>query len=320
MGTPEFAATILEDLIGRHEVCAVYTRPDAVRGRGRAKEASPVKRMAQSYGIPVFEPSTLKGAATAEELRSLAPDVICVAAYGMILPKTVLDIPPYGCLNVHASLLPAWRGAAPIERAILAGDEETGVCVMRMEEGLDTGDYCVCRTTPIEGKTAEELSDELANLGSHALLTALIHLEEGAADWIAQDEGQASYAGKVERHELDLSPADSASRTALKVQASSAAHPARCVIAGKPVTVTRARGVAGDAHAQGLAQGLAAGQACFKEKRLFLMAADGAVEVIALKPDGKPVMDGKSFAVGIQGIGHKALSWEAPHWEPPDAG
>ena len=182
MGTPEFAATILEDLSQQHEVAAVYTRPDAVRGRGRKLEPSPVKRTAERLGLPVLEPRTLRDEAVQAELASFEPDVICVAAYGAILPKAVLDLPPFGCLNVHASLLPRWRGAAPVERAILAGDAVAGVCIMRMEEGLDTGAYCVCRTARIDGKTAPELTDELANLGSHALLTALVHVQSGAAE------------------------------------------------------------------------------------------------------------------------------------------
>ena len=205
MGTPAFAATILDDLAEQHDVAAVYTRPDAVRGRGKRLEPSPVKAAAERRGLRVLTPRTLRDEAAQRELASFAPDVICVAAYGAILPKEVLDIPRFGCLNVHASLLPRWRGAAPIERAILAGDEEAGVCIMRMEEGLDTGAYCVCRTAIVDGKSASELTDELADLGSHALLTALVHVERDAAEWTEQDEEQVTYASKIEKRELDLS-------------------------------------------------------------------------------------------------------------------
>ena len=135
MGTPRFAAEILDELAEFHEIAAVYTRPDAVRGRGKALVPSPVKEVAERRGFPVRTPRTLRDAAVLSELAAFAPDVICVAAYGAILPKEVLDLPPFGCLNVHGSLLPRWRGAAPIERAILAGDEEIGVCIMAMEEG-----------------------------------------------------------------------------------------------------------------------------------------------------------------------------------------
>ena len=192
MGTPAFAATILDDLAEQHDVAAVYTRPDAVRGRGKRLEPSPVKAAAERRGLRVLTPRTLRDEAAQRELASFAPDVICVAAYGAILPKEVLDIPRFGCLNVHASLLPRWRGAAPIERAILAGVEEAGVCIMRMEEGLDTGAYCVCRTAIVDGKSASELTDELADLGSHALLTALVHVERGAAEWTEQDASPCS--------------------------------------------------------------------------------------------------------------------------------
>ena len=187
MGTPKFAAAILEDLAQQHEVVAVYTRPDAVRGRGKRLEPSAVKAAAERLGLSVRTPRTLRDEAVQRELAALAPDVVCVAAYGAILPKAVLDLPRHGCLNVHASLLPRWRGAAPIERAILAGDEETGVCVMRMEEGLDTGAYCVCRTTSVAGKSAADLTEELADLGSHALLTALVRVERGVDAWTEQD-------------------------------------------------------------------------------------------------------------------------------------
>lgn len=164
MGTPRFAAEILDELAEFHEIAAVYTRPDAVRGRGKALVPSPVKEVAERRGLPVRTPRTLRDAAVLSELAAFAPDVICVAAYGAILPKEVLDLPPFGCLNVHGSLLPRWRGAAPIERAILAGDEEIGVCIMAMEEGLDTGDYCVCRSLPAGSRTAAELTEELAAL------------------------------------------------------------------------------------------------------------------------------------------------------------
>ena len=313
MGTPAFAASILEDLAQQHEVVAVYTRPDAVRGRGRKLVPSPVKLAAEGLGIPVLTPKTLRDEAALRELASFAPDVVCVAAYGAILPPAALAVPRYGCLHVHASLLPRWRGAAPVERAILAGDEETGVCVMRMEEGLDTGAYCVCRTTRIEGKGAEELSDELAVLGSHALLTALVHVENGAAEWTEQDEGQVTYASKLEKGELDLDPADPAAVLARKVQASSAAHPARCVLAGRGVTVLSGQEAESDGPAAGLTEGLAPGQARFSGKRLLLGCAEGAYEVRDLKPDGKQAMDARAFAAGAAALREGDAIWEKRH-------
>ena len=310
MGTPKFAAAILEDLAQQHEVVAVYTRPDAVRGRGKRLEPSAVKAAAERLGLSVRTPRTLRDEAVQRELAALAPDVVCVAAYGAILPKAVLDLPRHGCLNVHASLLPRWRGAAPIERAILAGDEETGVCVMRMEEGLDTGAYCVCRTTSVAGKSAVDLTEELADLGSHALLTALVRVERGVDVWTEQDEGRATYAEKVGKGELDLSPEAPAGILARRVLASSAAHPSRAVVAGRSLTVLRASEAEGEARA--LAEGLASGGVRFAGKRLLLGAADGALEVLSCKPDGKQAMDAKAFAAGVRGIKDGNLTWEEP--------
>ena len=300
MGTPSFAAAILEELVSQHEVVAVYTRPDAVRGRGRSLVASPVKELAVSEGIPVHTPKTLRDADEQAKLSAYEPDAICVAAYGMILPREVLDLPKYGCINVHASLLPRWRGAAPVERAILAGDRQAGVCIMRMEEGLDTGDYCVCRSTDIGDKCAEDLTDELANLGARALLTALERIAAGCNDWVKQGEDEVTYAGKIEKGELDLDPSCSAAVNGLRVQASSEPHPSRCAIAGKRVTVLKAQVVPEDDAVFGLLQSFEAGFAQFVAKRLLLACESGVLEVVELKPDGKKAMDAKAFAAGLQ--------------------
>lgn len=310
MGTPAFAADILVELAQQHEVVAVYTRPDAVRGRGARQEASPVKAVAEKLGLDVYAPQSLRDEQEQQTLKSLAPDVICVAAYGMILPKSVLGIPHYGCLNVHASLLPRWRGAAPIERAILAGDAQAGVCIMRMEEGLDTGAYCVRRATDIADKSAKELTDELANLGARALLTGLSLVEQNGAEWIEQDESQATYADKLGKSELFPSARDTAVVFVRKVCASSDAHPSRCVLAERTVSLLRAA-VASDGSSRELCAGIASGEVRFVAKRLFLGVADGAVEVFALKPDGKKEMDARSFAAGIQGIKRGGYTWRA---------
>ena len=313
MGTPDFAATVLEELVNHHEVVGVYTRPDAVRGRGSALVASPVKACAERFGIPVFTPKTFADADEVARLAELAPDCICVAAYGLLLPKSVLDIPAYGCLNVHPSLLPRWRGAAPVERAILHGDEKTGVCIMRMEEGLDTGPFCICRTAAISDLSAADLSDELANLGAQSLLTALIHVEAGKASWTMQDESLVRYADKIGKHELDVSPADYAVNAVRKVQASGAAHPARCVIADRPVSLVKIKKVSGeDPAVKGLHE-LEPGEVRYVQKRLFLGAAVGVIEVLTLKPDGKQTMDAKAFAAGVHGIKTEQLHWSAPH-------
>lgn len=308
MGTPKLAADILVEIAQQHEVVCVYTRPDAVRGRGAKLEPSPVKAAAERLGIPVRTATSLRDAEEQAHLAELAPDAICVAAYGCILPREVLEIPRYGCLNVHASLLPRWRGAAPIERAILAGDEQTGVCIMRMEEGLDTGPYCVRRATEVEGKSAAELTDELANLGARALLTGLSVVEQGGAEWTFQDDAAATYAEKLAKDELYPDPAEPTIALLRKVLASSEAHPARAVIAGRSATVERVA-LPDDERAAALCDGLEQGAVRFAAKRLFLGTGDGAVEVLSLKPDGKKSMDARAFAAGVQGIKAGGCTW-----------
>lgn len=308
MGTPKLAADILVEIAQQHEVVCVYTRPDAVRGRGAKLEPSPVKAAAERLGIPVRTATSLRDAEEQAHLAELAPDAICVAAYGCILPREVLEIPRYGCLNVHASLLPRWRGAAPVERAILAGDEQTGVCIMRMEEGLDTGPYCVRRATEVEGKSAAELTDELANLGARALLTGLSVVEQGGAEWTFQDDAAATYAEKLAKDELYPDPAEPAAAMVRKVLASSEAHPARAVIAGRSATVERVA-LPDDERAAALCDGLEQGAVRFAAKRLFLGTGDGAVEVLSLKPDGKKSMDARAFAAGVQGIKAGGCTW-----------
>ena len=308
MGTPKLAADILVEIAQQHEVVCVYTRPDAVRGRGAKLEPSSVKAAAERLGIPVRTATSLRDAEEQAYLAELAPDAICVAAYGCILPREVLEIPRYGCLNVHASLLPRWRGAAPIERAILAGDEQTGVCIMRMEEGLDTGPYCVRRATEVEGKSAAELTDELANLGARALLTGLSVVEQGGAEWTFQDDAAANYAEKLAKDELYPDPAEPAAAMVRKVLASSEAHPARAVIAGRSATVERVA-LPDDERAAALCDGLEQGAVRFAAKRLFLGTGDGAVEVLSLKPDGKKSMDARAFAAGVQGIKAGGCTW-----------
>ena len=308
MGTPKLAADILVEIAQQHEVVCVYTRPDAVRGRGAKLEPSSVKAAAERLGIPVRTATSLRDAEEQAHLAELAPDAICVAAYGCILPREVLEIPRYGCLNVHASLLPRWRGAAPIERAILAGDEQTGVCIMRMEEGLDTGPYCVRRETEVEGKSAAELTDELANLGARALLTGLSVVEQGGAEWTFQDDAAATYAEKLAKDELYPDPAEPAAAMVRKVLASSEAHPARAVIAGRSATVERVA-LPDDERAAALCDGLEQGAVRFAAKRLFLGTGDGAVEVLSLKPDGRKSMDARAFAAGVQGIKAGGCTW-----------
>lgn len=310
MGTPDFAASILDELKEQHEVVAVYTRADAVRGRGKALVPSPVKELAVRAGIPVFEPRSLRDEVEIERLAELAPDVICVAAYGRILPQEVLDIPAHGCLNVHASLLPKYRGAAPIERAILAGDEQTGVCIMRMEAGLDTGDYCISRSCDIGDTPCERLTAELAEKGAYALLSALFAIECGSVRWTKQDESRATYAPKIEKGELNCVPDDAATTNLRRIQASGPAHPSRCAIGGRKVTLIAARALREDDSVAPDVRDMEAGSVRLRAKRLFLGCSDGVFEVLDVKPDGKKEMPAAAFASGIQGIKADDVTWE----------
>ncbi|KAF1685236.1 methionyl-tRNA formyltransferase [Pseudoxanthomonas broegbernensis] len=217
-GTPDFAVPSLRAAAQRGEVVAAYTQPDRPAGRGRGLAASPVKLEAVARGIPVRQPESLRDAQAQAALRDLAPDLLVVVAYGLILPQAVLDIPRFGCWNVHASLLPRWRGAAPIQRAIQAGDAETGVCLMQMEAGLDTGPVLLEQRTPIaEDETGGRLHDRLAELGAQVLADGLGLLRAGIRPVPRpQPEQGATYARKLDKAEarLDWSrPAEELART-----------------------------------------------------------------------------------------------------------
>lgn len=205
MGTPDFAAPTLEAIAGRHEVVAVYTRAPALSGRGLNTRPSPVQQTAERLRLPVETPSRLRDDAARERFASYRPDVAVVVAYGLILPRSILDVPRLGCLNLHASLLPRWRGAAPIQRAIMAGDGETGVAVMRMEEGLDTGP--VARTERVAitpDMTAGELHDRLAGLGAPLMVGALDDIETGRRHFTPQPAEGVTYAHKITNEEARL--------------------------------------------------------------------------------------------------------------------
>lgn len=212
-GTPEFARASLSALLEAGlKPIAVYTQPDRPAGRGRQTTASPVKVFAVDAGIPVKQPASLHGNAEAEELSSLRPDIMIVAAYGLLLPQNLLDIPVHGCLNVHASLLPRWRGAAPIQAALLAGDSSTGVCLMQMTAGLDCGPVFSSRSVLIDdNESAGELHDRLAALGAELLLNDLDAVLTGKIVPIEQDQASATYAKKIQKQDAEIDwslPAD----------------------------------------------------------------------------------------------------------------
>jgi methionyl-tRNA formyltransferase len=294
MGTPEFAVPSLQALAAdeHYALQLVLTRPDAASGRGKTLLPSAVRVSAEALGLPVSTPT---GGLEPQELPPLAsaPDFVVVAAYGRILPDALLSWPRLGCINVHASLLPRWRGAAPVQRAILAGDIEAGVSIMRMESGLDTGAFCAQASVPIADKDASTLSAELAQVGAQLLLAALPAIAAGTASWQEQEHSEVTYANKVEKHELLLSPQASAVDNLRRVRAASDSAPARCVVAERSATVLKAN-MAREVDA-------VPGQLLVIGKHLYLGTADGAIELISIKPDGKQAMPAAAFAAGLRG-------------------
>ena len=218
-GTPDFAAIALAALIeAGHEILAVLTQPDRPKGRGMKLTPSPVKTLTLQSNLPVWQPESLKDVAVQQQLRDLHADVMVVAAYGLLLPAAVLNIPEHGCLNIHASLLPRWRGAAPIQRAIEAGDVESGVCIMQMDVGLDTGDVLLSRNTPIKNDaTATQLHDALAVIGAEAVVEALEKLPELTA--VPQLEAGVTYAQKLSKADAEIDWALGAKQIHNKIRA-----------------------------------------------------------------------------------------------------
>jgi methionyl-tRNA formyltransferase len=238
-GTPEFAVPSLRAAAQRNEVVAVYTQPDRPAGRGRGLQPSPVKREAIARGIPVLQPESLKSELSRDALRALKPDLMVVVAYGLLLPQKILEIPAQGCWNVHASLLPRWRGAAPIQRAIEAGDSETGVCLMQMEKGLDTGPVLLSQRIAIgDNETGGQLHDRLAALGAQTLADGLGLLRAGMRPVAKpQPEAGATYAHKLDKAEAKLDWSQPAEALARKVRAFNPWPMAEAVLAGERVRI-----------------------------------------------------------------------------------
>lgn len=211
-GTPDFSVAALDALIDAgYQVVAVYTQPDRPAGRGRGFKASPVKEKALQYDIPVYQPESFKDDTALEQLQALSPDLMIVTAYGLLLPPAVLDTPRLGCINIHASLLPRWRGAAPIQRAILAGDSKTGITIMQMDEGLDTGDMLAVAECDIESSdTGSSLHDKLMVLGARTLIESLPAITAQTQLAVAQDEQGSCYATKLNKAEAEVKWSDPA--------------------------------------------------------------------------------------------------------------
>lgn len=246
-GTPEFAAQALDAIYAAgHEVALVLSQPDRPAGRGMSLQASPVKQRALARGTEVFQPLSLKDPDAQDRLRQLAPDVMVVAAYGLILPQVVLDMPRLGCINIHASLLPRWRGAAPIQRAILAGDAETGVCIMQMEAGLDTGPVLLREALPIAATdNAQTLHDKLATQGARLVVDALDRLAAGPLSAEPQSETGTTYAAKLDKGEAPLDWRRSAAELDRQVRAFNPFPCATANLEGGALKVWEARPEAG---------------------------------------------------------------------------
>ena len=281
-GTPEFAVPSLRAAAQRNEVVAVYTQPDRPAGRGRGLQPSPVKREALARGIPVLQPETLKSELSRDALRALKPDLVVVVAYGLLLPQAILDIPAHGCWNVHASLLPRWRGAAPIQRAIEAGDPETGVCLMQMEKGLDTGPVLLSQRLAIgDAETGGQLHDRLAALGAQTLADGLGLLRAGMRPVArSQPESGVTYARKLDKAEAKLDWSQPAEALARKVRAFNPWPMAEAMLAGERVRIHGAIAVP-------LARGAAPGSVLQAGREgIDIACGDGALRIRVLQRDG----------------------------------
>ena len=287
MGTPDFAVPALQALVdAAHEVVCVYTQPPRPGGRrGRELTPTPVHARAADLGIEVRHPASLKGAEAQAGFAALDADVAVVAAYGLILPQAVLDAPKHGCLNIHASILPRWRGAAPIHRAVMAGDPVTGVTIMQMEAGLDTGPMLAFARTPIEDKTTGELTEELAEIGAQLMVGTLIDLP--SLHPLKQDETQATYAAKIDKAEARIDwtqPADAIERL---VRGLAPFPGAWFELDGTRVKLLRAELAVGEG---------APGEVI--DDALAIACGDGAIRPVTIQPAGKPAMAAADYLRG----------------------
>lgn len=287
MGTPDFAVPALQALVdAAHEVVCVYTQPPRPGGRrGKELTPTPVHQRASDLGIEVRHPKSLKSAEEQQALAALDADVAVVAAYGLILPQAVLDAPANGCLNVHASILPRWRGAAPIHRAVMAGDTVTGVTIMQMEAGLDTGPMLAMARTPIEGKTTGELTEELAELGAQLMVGTLRDLRIHVP--IAQDDADATYAAKIDKAEARIEWDRPAVEVVRHIHGLSPFPGAWFELDGQRVKLLRAEVVEGSGTP---------GEVL--DERLTIACSEGAIRPLELQRAGKPKMDLDTFLRG----------------------
>jgi methionyl-tRNA formyltransferase len=298
MGTPEFAVAPLEALIAAgHEICAVYCQPAKPANRGHRLQPSPVEELARAHNIPVFTPKTLRAPDAQETFANLKADVGVVAAYGLILPKAILDAPTHGCLNIHGSILPRWRGAAPIHRALLAGDDHTGITIMQMDEGLDTGPMLLWETTPIhESATTPELHDTLAQMGARLLIKALTKLDAGTLTPTPQQEEGITYAHKLTRPEGELDWRCDAHLLARQIRAFTPWPGAFFFWNGEMIKVLEAKAlVLNESHAPGTLA---------SSKDFIVACGQNALHVTRLQRPGRAPLEAKAFLNGVDlGVG-----------------
>lgn len=292
-GTPDFAVPALEALLNSgHDVVAVYTQPDRPAGRGRKLRASPVKLFAEEHGLALFQPESLRNEEAQETLQSLHADVMVVAAYGLILPVNVLQTPKLGCINIHASLLPRWRGAAPIHRAIEVGDKQSGVTIMQMAKGLDTGDMLLKITVPIGGDTTTgELHDQLAVLGSEGLLKVLSGLCEGSIQAEVQNESLVTYAEKITKQEACIDWHDSAVNIHRKVCAFNPFPVAFTSLEGKVLRIWRSELCQNDVPTNAVP-----GEVLIaRDNEISVATGDGCLRLLQLQLPGKKALTVNEF-------------------------
>ena len=289
-GTPEFSVPPLRALLGSgHSVVGVYTQPDRPAGRGRQLAVSPVKVVALQHGIPVHQPVNFKAAEDLAVLEAIAADLMVVVAYGLLLPQRVLDAPRLGCVNIHASLLPRWRGAAPIQRAVLAGDAETGITIMQMEAGLDTGPMLHVRRLPIApDETGGSLHDKLSVLGAEALLEALPAIEAGTVVPRAQDDAASTYAKKLQKAEALIDWAGTARAIERQVRAFNPWPVAETCLDGETLRIWRARAVEGQGGQPGTV-------VAATRDGIDVATADGWLRILELQPPGRRVMAARDY-------------------------
>ncbi len=287
MGTPEFSVPVLRAIAAQHEVLCVYCQPPRPAGRGKKDRPSPVQIAAEELGLTVRHPVSLRSEEAQQDFAALQPDVAVVVAYGLILPQPILDAPRHGCLNIHASLLPRWRGAAPIHRAILSGDAETGICIMQMEAGLDTGPVLLRAATPIgSDETTADLHDRLSSMGAALILTALARLPELVPE--PQPAEGVTYAAKIDKAEARIDWSRSATEIDRQIRGLSPFPGAWCEVAGERVKLLRSR----------LAKGQGEPGAVLHD--MTIACGDGAVEITLAQREGKRPKEPAEFLRGLR--------------------